>query len=464
MPVRKNVTSLTAQEKADFVAAIKRCKAAGLYDQFVVEHSQSMMTPSPPNVSPNVRNVAHRGPAFCPWHREFLRRFEQAIGVPLPYWDWAADQDSGDPQHAAVWGNDLMGGNGVPPDDHVTTGPFAHDPNDSTSWSTVQDPKLPANQQDNSVPWLTREFGGMGSLPTTNDVAMCMTVVPYDSDPWDTTSDPSFRNRLEGWVGPGLHNAAHMWVGGSMMPSTSPNDPVFFLHHANVDRIWANWQRQYYGTQDYLPASGGPIGHNLNDPMLPWQGSSTPASVLDTFALGYWYDDAPVPQVAGLGTAQGDVAGGTIVRIAGSGFVGTTSVAFGSATASFTVDADGQITATAPPAVSPGAVDVIVTTPVGSSTPNSSDVFTYTTTTAIPVISSIQPTSGAVGTVVTIVGSGFTGATGVGFGNTGSVQVSLDSDTQISAQAPTGNGTVDVTVVGPGGTSSTVPSDLFTYT
>ena len=69
-----------------------------------------------------------------------------------------------------------------------------------------------------------------------------------------------------------MHNFAHMWVGGSMMPSTSPNDPVFFLHHANVDRIWANWQRQWFHTLqgDYLPASGGPTGHNLADGMFPW--------------------------------------------------------------------------------------------------------------------------------------------------------------------------------------------------
>ena len=42
-----------------------------------------------------------------------------------------------------------------------------------------------------------------------------------------------------------MHNLVHRWVGGSMGPGTSPNDPVFFLHHCNVDRIWvslAHWE------------------------------------------------------------------------------------------------------------------------------------------------------------------------------------------------------------------------------
>ena len=58
----------------------------------------------------------------------------------------------------------------------------------------------------------------------------------------------------------------HIWVGGDMGPGTSPNDPVFFLHHCNVDRFWALWQHAHPGL-GYLPAAGGPPGHNLNDVM-----------------------------------------------------------------------------------------------------------------------------------------------------------------------------------------------------
>jgi len=91
---------------------------------------------------------------------------------------------------------------------------------------------------------------------------------------------------------------------------TSPNDPIFFLHHANVDRLWAQWQLTHPGDSNY-PTTGN-SGHALNDLMWPWDGgvSSTnsaraqpfmplvnatdlrrPRDVLDIEALNYTYDD-----------------------------------------------------------------------------------------------------------------------------------------------------------------------------
>ena len=114
---------------------------------------------------------------------------------------------------------------------------------------------------------------GEPDFPTAaqvTDAIQNMTV--YDTSPWRTTSTDSFRNRLEGWLanagetGSQLHNRVHIWVGGDMGPGTSPNDPVFFLHHCNVDRLWALWQYAHPASA-YAPASGGPPGHNLNDVM-----------------------------------------------------------------------------------------------------------------------------------------------------------------------------------------------------
>jgi hypothetical protein len=82
-----------------------------------------------------------------------------------------------------------------------------------------------------------------------------------------------------------------------------------------------------------------------------------------------------------------------------------------------------------------------------------------------PAVSAISPSSGAEagGDQVTITGSGFTGATGVGFGATGAAGMNVDSDTQITATSPQGSGTVDITVITPAGTSATVNADQFTY-
>ena len=66
--------------------------------------------------------------------------------------------------------------------------------------------------------------------------------------------------------------------------------------------------------------------------------------------------------------------------------------------------------------------------------------------------------------MVTITGTGFTGATAVDFGGTNAAtNVQVVSATEITATSPAGTGTVDVTVTTAGGTSTTSSADQFTY-
>jgi hypothetical protein len=83
-----------------------------------------------------------------------------------------------------------------------------------------------------------------------------------------------------------------------------------------------------------------------------------------------------------------------------------------------------------------------------------------------PVVSKVAPATGFTtgGTVVTISGAGFTGATAVAFGGI-SASFTVTNDASISATSPPGSaGVVDITVTSPNGTSSTSPADQFTYT
>jgi tyrosinase len=266
---RKNQATLTTTEKSRFVAAVLALKANGKYDGYVQQHMNFMAS-------------AHRAPAFPAWHREFLRRFELDLrgvdaSVTLPYWDWTVDNSP----TSSLWADDFMGPSGRPSDGQVMTGPFAYS---GGGWALIYD-----------GPFLRRRFAlSTPTLPASGDVANALTTTPYDLSPWnDGFSLAGFRNTLEGWRnGPQLHNRVHVWVGGSMGPASSPNDPVFFLHHCFIDKLWADWQVANPG-QGYLPVSGGPAGHNLNDAMQPWAGLGdmvTPASVLDHHPLGYAYD------------------------------------------------------------------------------------------------------------------------------------------------------------------------------
>ncbi|MFD0568743.1 tyrosinase family protein [Kitasatospora gansuensis] len=104
-------------------------------------------------------------------------------------------------------------------------------------------------------------------------------LATYDFTPWNAGSR-GFRNQLEGFRGPGLHNQVHRWVGGDMGPASSPNDPVFFLHHCNVDRIWEGWMHRH--GRSYLPgmnASPTLRGHRIDDPIVsPLGPAATPAA------------------------------------------------------------------------------------------------------------------------------------------------------------------------------------------
>ncbi len=281
MGVRKSQVGLTAEERARYVAAVLQLKANGRYDEYVEEHHTAMMTTGGP---------AHQRSTFLPWHREYLRRFELDLqqidlSVTIPYWNWLTGRQAGE----SPWIDDFIGGTGQGASRRVESGPFAFA---RGQWTiTVTSP-------GDTSPALRRTLGSPLALPRAADISAALGQIPYDSSPWDPMS-LGFRSYLERVI----HNPVHGWVGGSMAMMTSPNDPVFFLHHCNVDRLWARWQDQHPTLAPYLPTTGGLAGTNLDDPMAPWGGTTTPRSVLNHRTLGYTYDDDPAPDGDGDGDA-----------------------------------------------------------------------------------------------------------------------------------------------------------------
>jgi len=153
--------------------------------------------------------------------------------------------------------------------------------------------------------------------------------------------------------------------------------------------------------------------------------------------------DLGIKPFAGLVTWTGKV--GKSIGILGQGLTGTTKVTFNGTTASFTVSSDTFLTATVPAGATTGFVNV--TTPGGVLKSNRKFL-------VMPAILNFDPTSGQVGTSVTITGTSFTGATGVAFGGVAATAFSVNSDTQITATVPTGAKTGKISVKTPGGTAT----------
>jgi len=166
----------------------------------------------------------------------------------------------------------------------------------------------------------------------------------------------------------------------------------------------------------------------------------------------------PPSVVSGVSPNLGALTGGKTVTITGTGFTGATAVSFGGAAATGLTDiTDTSLKVTIPPHAA-GVVDVVVTTPAVSIT--GKDAFAYVS----PGILGVSPPLGVPtgGTVVTITGSGFTGATGVSFGGTAATGLTVVNDTSITVTTPAhASEAVDVVVTNSLG--STTGAKMFTY-
>lgn len=169
----------------------------------------------------------------------------------------------------------------------------------------------------------------------------------------------------------------------------------------------------------------------------------------------------PSPTVTSVTPNSGSTAGGTPVTIIGSGFAAGVTVTIGDAATEVVINSETEITARTAATVA-GPAEVVVSDVSGTSTLG--PTYTYIAPPTPPMVESITPASGSTagGTPVTIIGSGFvTGSTVAIGGNTAS-QVSVASETEITAKTPVGSaGSAGVVVADANGTSSGGPSYTF---
>ncbi|HET7434288.1 MAG TPA: IPT/TIG domain-containing protein [Thermoanaerobaculia bacterium] len=163
----------------------------------------------------------------------------------------------------------------------------------------------------------------------------------------------------------------------------------------------------------------------------------------------------PAPTVTNFTPASGSP--GASVTITGTNFEFVTGVKFNTQlTAAFTVNSLTELVVTIPAGASTGPITVITESGSGVSASN------FTVIVPPPAISSFTPTSGVQGTVVTINGTNFSGASAVSFAGTAAATFTVVSDTRIDATAPVGVSTGTISVTTPSGTGTSATNFVVT--
>jgi tyrosinase len=238
--IRKNANDLTSGERTRLVAAFAQLNDQGLgrFADFREMHVNQSSA------------EAHGRPGFLPWHRAYLLDLERELqrsdsSVTLPYWRF--DQPAPNlftPDFLGV--SDQLG--------NVQFGPT----NPLQFWRT------------DNVPGIVRR--------PFFDIAEAPDGLRTEAETLALGAQYAAFRILEG----NPHGSAHTSFGGFISSiGTAARDPLFFLLHCNVDRLWAKWQRQNNRFDASLAASydtnnpGNKTGHNLPDTMWPWNGITT---------------------------------------------------------------------------------------------------------------------------------------------------------------------------------------------
>jgi tyrosinase len=246
MRYRKNINCLTADQLHSLREALAQ--------MYVLpgSNANSFSTIASFHGGPPTAYCRHGAPGFYTWHRAYLMAFEDAMrslgcDITLPYWDWSSGPSTGVPEACR------------------------HPTYVNRSGATVSNPLY-------SGP---RAAGGQTSRRADIDATAYDDLATSAQAAMSAATFDSFQNQING-----VHGSVHVRTGGDMgSVPTASYDPIFFLHHANIDRLWAQWQTSHPGS---LPASEAmfelPPFNRLFT--IQWQRGS---DVESTDALGYRY-------------------------------------------------------------------------------------------------------------------------------------------------------------------------------
>ncbi|EMC93898.1 hypothetical protein BAUCODRAFT_36350 [Baudoinia panamericana UAMH 10762] len=248
-PQRHEWRTLSREEQQEYIRAVLCLRTIPSVLQPALNRSSYDDWPL---VHSHVGYTTHNSAPFLPWHRYFLHLYEKTLrgqcgySGALPFWDWtmdsmalemapvfsAADGFGGDGE---VDGNITVGRTGR----CVVDGPFAG------ITAEYYDVKYKPHCLSRGFRDFEGELGHMNGQDVTREsIEEVLELNDYED----------FVVMMESKV----HNAIPFGIGGDFETFTAPYDPVFFLHHTQLDRLWWEWQQRqpnngtdlYYGHKE----------------------------------------------------------------------------------------------------------------------------------------------------------------------------------------------------------------------
>lgn len=267
--VRKEWRNLKKAEQKTYLEAVKKIRArktsttATVIDKMVNLHG---------GISGDIHYVA----PFLPWHRLFLVLYEELLqevnsDIAQPYWHSTFDSQS--PEDSPIFAIDAFGGNGKGPKSCVKDGTF--------SGMQVIYPERGC---------LSRDFD-LNETPTFPGTGYINSKM---------TRSKTFEQMHE-FVEARVHADPHNFVGGNLRSMYSPNDPIFFLHHGYIDKLWADWQKKHPKLAKTYGGTNADNSQASASDTLPYFEKHTVAQTFDTKVdLCYIYNDLVPPESSKL--------------------------------------------------------------------------------------------------------------------------------------------------------------------
>ncbi|PVU89457.1 hypothetical protein BB561_005342 [Smittium simulii] len=252
---RRNIRNYSGSDFAAFRSTYLKVHKLGWFGWFTYIHK-------------TLYDALHETAEFLPWHRRYITEVELTMryydkSFTLPYFD--SNSDCKDPASSVIFRSDFFGGNGRDGDRCITNG-------------------LAAGLQFEvpNTKCLQRDF--------TRDEKFNLPIERWQCPEEMSTSIDNSRNffDISFVLEYGVHAKVHNNIGGDMINPHSPNDFIFFMHHANIDRLWLKYQNKQNNNNKYdYTSRDGDKGRrvSINDDL-----SLFSEPIINNFDVGYGFN------------------------------------------------------------------------------------------------------------------------------------------------------------------------------